>query len=244
MTLATDRIRHKATLLHDLAVAVAVGEVFPFDQAGDIAVVQVDGGGVAATQTWTQALASSDGETITIGLETYIAKTALSSPAVPKEYLREAVLSDEVDNLIAAINRDQSVEGTKFATGTEENFDVTAAAGAGDTMDVTARNKGTAANSIATTDTQAGAGNVWGGATLTGGTAFVGTVDFLASLDDRNFFAIEAVPLAGGAGVTSVTTVGTWRIDMAGVGIFKAPLSAYTSGEISVRILHRRKTLG
>jgi hypothetical protein len=244
MSLPTDRIRNKATLLHDLATAVAEGEPLPFDQAADVCVLQVDGGLAAADQTWTQALASSDGETITIGLQTYIAKTALSVPAVPNEYLREAVLSDEVDNLIAAINRDESVEGTKFATGTPENIDVTAAAGVGDTMDVTARRKGTASNTIATTDTQVGAGNAWGAATLTGGTDFVGDVDFLASLDDDHFFPIVGVPLAGGAGVTQATAEGAWRIDMAGVAIFKAPISAYTSGEITVRILHRRKSQG
>ena len=244
MTLETDRIRNKATLLHTLAVAVAEGLVLPFDQAGDVCVLQVDGGDVAASETWTQALASSDGETITIGLQTYVAKTALTAPAVPNEYLREGVLSDEVDNLIAAINRETSVEGAKFASGTHENRDVTAVAGVGDTMDVTARNVGTEANAIATTETQAGAGNVWGGATLSGGTAFVGTVDFLASLDDRYFNPIVAVPLAGGAGVTSVTANGAWRIDMAGVAIFKAPIVSWTSGLISVRVLHRRNSQG
>ena len=244
MTLPTDRIRNKGTLLHELAVAIAEGLVVPFDQASDISVLQVDGGDVAATQTWTQALASADGETITIGLQVYIAKTALSSPAVPNEYLREGVLSDEVDNLIAVVNRDRSVEGTKFATGTLENRDVTAVAGAGDTMDVTARRKGTASNAIPTTDTQAGAGNVWGAATLTGGTDFVATIDLEASLDDANFNPIEAIPLAGGAGVTSITAPGAFRIDMAGLSIFRAPISSYTSGEVSVRILHRRKSQG
>jgi len=77
-----------------------------------------------------------------------------------------ATASDSLDNLIAAINLD-SGSGTLYATSTTANTFVSALAGTGDTMDVTALTAGTAGNSIATTTTAADAS--WGGATLTGG---------------------------------------------------------------------------
>jgi len=76
--------------------------------------------------------------------------------------------SVSLDNLIAAINADAGA-GTLYFTGTTANASATAAAGAGDTVDVTAITAGTAGNSIATTAT---GGQVdFASPTLTGGEA-------------------------------------------------------------------------
>ena len=242
MSLPTDRIRNKATLLHDAAQAVGEGEPLPFDQAADVCVLQIDGGDAFADQTLTLTGNAANNETFTIGLQTYTWKDALSSPAVPNEVLVDADADASIDNAVAAIMATPSLEGTSFSTGTKENINVTAVNGAGDTMDVTARIRGTVMNTLDTTETMGSAS--WGAATLTGGTDFVGTVGFLATLDDRHFGSIAAVPLEGGAAVLSASAVGRWRIDMAGVALFKAPIVAYTSGVINVRILHRRKSQG
>lgn len=108
----------------------------------------------------------ADTNTVTIGGVVYTFKTALTSPAVANEVLVGASDSDSLDNLIAAINAAAGA-GTLYGTGTVANPFVTAAAGAGDTMDVTARSIGSGGNGIATTSTlTAGA---FGAATLTGG---------------------------------------------------------------------------
>lgn len=91
-----------------------------------------------------------DAEDITIGAKTYKFTVNLSSPAVVNEVKIGATASDSLDNLIAAINGDAG-EGTTYSTGTVASTEVTAAAGAGDTVDITAIEKGVAGNSIATT---------------------------------------------------------------------------------------------
>lgn len=91
---------------------------------------------------------------------------------VVNEVLIGATASDTLDNYIAAING-AAGEGTTYSTGTEASEYVTAAAGAGDTMVATSLTGGTAANLILTQETFTNAGNVWGGANLTGGQAAV-----------------------------------------------------------------------
>jgi hypothetical protein len=91
----------------------------------------------------------ADTDTVTIGAVTYTFKTTLSTgPTVPYEVLVGASDSDSLDNLIAAINGAAGV-GTTYSTGTVAHPLVTAAAGAGDTMDITAVAKGAAGNGIA-----------------------------------------------------------------------------------------------
>ena len=240
--LPTDRIRNKAVLLHDARQGIADGEYMPFDQSADVCVVQVDGGDAFAAGILTLALNVDDGETVRVGNHIYTAKDVLSGAA--DEFLKGATASLSLDSLIAAINKAPAVVPALYDAATKENVWVSAAAGAGDTMDVTCRWAGTSGNAIPTTETLLGAGNQWGAATLAGGTDFVGTVDFLASLNDLEFEAIAAFPIDGGSKVTSATAPGAWRIDMAGVAIFKAAVSAWTSGSITVRILHRRKSQG
>jgi hypothetical protein len=240
--LPTDRIRNKAIVLHDARQGIADGEYMPFDQSADVCVVQIDGGDVVAVGTLTLALNVDDGETVTIGNHVYTYKDALTGAV--DEVLKGVSASLSLDALIAAINKAAAVVPALYDPATKENVWVTAAAGAGDTMVVTCRWAGTSGNAIQTLEALLGAGNVWGAATLASGTDFVGTVDFLASLNDLEFEAIAAFPIDGGSKVTSATAPGAWRIDMSGVAIFKAPVSAYTSGSITVRILHRRKSQG
>ncbi|HVJ23120.1 MAG TPA: hypothetical protein VM756_04205, partial [Burkholderiales bacterium] len=99
-----------------------------------------------------------------IGTVTYtFIETALSDPAVPYEVLVGVSDSVSLDNLIAAINADAG-EGTVYGTGTVANPHVSAAAGAGDTMVVTAL----VADGVATATTATLTAGDWGAATLAG----------------------------------------------------------------------------
>jgi hypothetical protein len=81
--------------------------------------------------------------------------------AVPYEVVKSSVnASGTLDNLIAAINK-AAGEGTTYGTGTVAHPTVSAAAGEGDTVVVTAKTKGTAGNAIATTDTEPGEETNW-----------------------------------------------------------------------------------
>lgn len=119
---------------------------------------------VAATGTLTFGANAGDGESVTIGNRVYTFETGALDAA--NKVLVGATASDSLDNLIAAINGAAGA-GTLYATGTVVNADVTAAAGAGDTMDVTAKKSGTVGNLIATTTTVTMGS--WGNPTLTGG---------------------------------------------------------------------------
>lgn len=128
----------------------------------------------AATQTLTLSGNLSDGDTIVIGTKNYIAQATLTD--VNGHFHIGASASATIDNLIYAINNSGGIEGTDYAAASVRDVNVTAAAGAGDTMDVTAKLRGTAANTIATTETSSTA--AWGAATLTGGSNN-GTPDLL-----------------------------------------------------------------
>lgn len=119
---------------------------------------------VYATGTLTATANFADTETVTTGTKTYTFQTVLTN--VDGNVLIGATASDSLDNLIAAINLAAGA-GTLYAAATTANGFVTAAAGAGDTMDLTAINAGTFGNTIATTETAANAS--FGAATLTGG---------------------------------------------------------------------------
>ena len=119
---------------------------------------------VAATGTFTLTGQPADTETINVGGKTYTFQTVLTD--VDGNVLIGATASDSLDNLIAAVNLAVGA-GTLYANSTTANVFVSAAAGAGDAMDVTALTAGTAGNSLATTDTIANGS--WGGATLSGG---------------------------------------------------------------------------
>ncbi len=125
-------------------------------------------GAIAATEILTLALNVADTETVTIDTKVYVFQTALTN--ADGNVLIGATASDSLDNLIAAITLGVGA-GSTYASNMTEHPTVTAAAGAGDTMDATAKDVGTAGNAIVTTETLAGAGNQWGGATMSGGTA-------------------------------------------------------------------------
>jgi hypothetical protein len=115
-------------------------------------------------------------QTITIGTHVYTWKTTLTGAANEVHIKGTAALS--IVALVAAIN-DTGVEGTDYGTGTVANAFVTAADGAGDTVDLTAIVYGTAGNSIATTET--GTNTSFGGATLSGGADATDKMSTLAS---------------------------------------------------------------
>lgn len=122
----------------------------------------------AATGTLTFVANPSNNDTVTIGSKTYTFKTSLTASTTANEVLIGADASASLDNLIAAITGGAG-SGTAYGSDTVASTQVTAAAGAGDTMTVTALTAGAAGNSIATTETFTNAGNVFAAATLTGG---------------------------------------------------------------------------
>jgi hypothetical protein len=121
-------------------------------------------GTTAATGTLTLTANAGNGQTVTIGGKVYTFQTTLTN--ADGNVLIGANASDSLDNLIAAINRGAGA-GTLYAAATIVHATVTAAAGAGDTMVVTARVRGTGGNAIGTTETLANGS--WANATLTGG---------------------------------------------------------------------------
>lgn len=122
----------------------------------------------AATGTLTAAGNPSDGNTVTIGTRVYTFQTVLTN--VAGNVLIGASASDSLDNLIAAITGGAG-SGTVYAAATTTHPTVTAVAGIGDTVTVTALTAGTAGNAIATTETSSNLS--FGAATLTGGVAHV-----------------------------------------------------------------------
>lgn len=132
---------------------------------------------VAATGVLTLTANAADTETVTIDTKVYQFQTALTD--VDGNVLIGATASDSLDNLIAAITLGAG-SGTLYATSMTLHPTVTGAAGAGDTVDATAKSAGTAGNSIVTTETM-GTGS-WGGGTLSGGTGVApnGGVDYFS----------------------------------------------------------------
>lgn len=127
------------------------------------------GAATEATGIFSLAGIPVDTETVVIGGVTY---TFVDTLAVAFDVLIGVSASATLDNLIAAIN-DSAGEGSTYGTGTTAHPSVTAAAGTGDTMDVTASTGGVAGNSIGTTTTAADGS--WGSPTLTGGVDDDGT---------------------------------------------------------------------
>lgn len=124
-----------------------------------------------AVSTLTATGNLGDTETVTIGTKVYTFQTVLTD--VDGHVLIGATASDSLDNLIAAINLGAG-SGTLYATSTTKHTQVTAAAGAGDTMVITAIAPGTAGNLIATTETAANAS--WTGLVMAGGATTVSIV--------------------------------------------------------------------
>lgn len=63
---------------------------------------------------------------------------------------------------------------------------------------------------------------------------FVGTVTFETSLDGTNWVATGVTPAAGGAVASTATAPGLWVLTPNGVNLYRARVSAWTSGTITV----------
>lgn len=157
-------------LISESGAAITISRV-GYQFAGDIASVVVSGSlpkltiaNVAATGTLNaNASTIGDGDTVTLGGVVYTFETGAID--VANEVLVGVSDSVTLDNLIAAING-AAGSGTLYGAGTVVNPYVSAAAGAGDTVTLTARTTGAIGNRIATTTTIALATL---GATLSGG---------------------------------------------------------------------------
>jgi hypothetical protein len=64
---------------------------------------------------------------------------------------------------------------------------------------------------------------------------FSGTVTFEATLDGTNWIAVQGINLNSGAATSSTTSAGLFRFDIRGLFQLRARISAYTSGNITVR---------
>lgn len=161
--------------------------------AGDTMILEavtrgVAGDAITTTDTLTAGgwggatLASGvDGDDCTIGSQTYtFAAAPLDNRA--DQVLVGAAATNSLDNLIAAINAAAGA-GTLYGTGTVGHPDVTAVAGAGDTVDLTADAAGTAGNAIASVCVPTTRID-FGAATLTGGVAASGAVGTLTEQTD------------------------------------------------------------
>lgn len=124
-------------------------------------------GGTQATDTLTLTGNAVADEEVVIGAKTYVWKASVGATA--NQVLIGADADESLDNLIAAINGGAG-SGTLYGSATVAHTQVTAAAGAGDTMDITAIAAGTAGNSIATTTDMSNGSWAGGNGTMTGGT--------------------------------------------------------------------------
>lgn len=165
-----------------------------------------------AAQTLTLSGNMTDADVVTIGTTAYKFTVNLSTPAVANEVKIGATASDSIDNLIAAINGAAGA-GTTYSTGTVAHADVTAAAGAGDTMVATAKVFGTAGNAIATTES--GGSSAWGDTTLkTGANAVVDEILIGVSAEACIDNLVAALTGAAGEGTTySTGTVAHTSLD-------------------------------
>lgn len=122
------------------------------------------GSPVAAANTLTLSGNAVAAEQVIIGNVTYSFRTVL---VAAYDVLIGATASDTLDHLIAAING-AAGSGSTYGTGTVAHPDVTAAAGAGDTMVVTAKTAGAAGSLIETSETLTAGNftydNMYGGA--------------------------------------------------------------------------------
>lgn len=181
--------------------------------AGDFELLDVprnvvaDVAGVAATGTLSSA-APVAGNTVAIGPATYTFRSALTDPAVPYEVLLGGSAAVARTNLVACINAGTGA-GTLYGTGSKAHPYVTAAV-VGSNVVVTARETGTAANSIETTATLGGGS--WGASVLEGGVDATWDAGPATRYVDR-----KQLDLSNPAWhtATASATVGHWMYDRA-----------------------------
>lgn len=106
-----------------------------------------------------------DGDTVTLGASVYRFKSTM---ALTGDVKLEATAAATLLHLVATINGTGVAGVDYFAGTTVPNASATAVI-SGTNMNVTALVSGSGGNSIATTETLTPVGDVWGGATLSGG---------------------------------------------------------------------------
>lgn len=158
--------------------------------------------GTNAAGTLTLTANAGNGETVTIGATVYTWRTVLTAAA--NDVLIGASASASLDNLIVAINR-TGAAGTAYSEATTRHASVTAAAGAGDTMTVTAITAGTAGNGIGTTETMA-SGSFGAGTLLTGANYTV------TAMTDTDFPGASSIAFGDGYILFTVPDSGQWGI--------------------------------
>ena len=147
---------------------IITGSVQAIGTTYEVGNVSIDASATATTQatgTLTFAANPTANDTCTIGGKVYTYKASVVAANQVKIGL---TASASLDNLIAAITGGNG-EGDLYGFDTVPHTEVTAAAGAGDTMVVTAIAVGTNGNGIATTETFTNAGNIFAAASLSGG---------------------------------------------------------------------------
>ncbi len=145
-------------------MAFETGSSFDYHDLLDKLRIFLTATNVQASGTLTLTANFANNDTVTIGNVTYTLQTTLVDSA--NNVLIGASASASIDNIVLAVTAGSGA-GTNYGSGTVANPLATAAAGAGDTMTVTAVLSGTQGNSVATTETSANAS--FGGATLSGG---------------------------------------------------------------------------
>lgn len=137
---------------------------------------------VRATGTVTFSGLPSNGETATVGDDTYTFVAALTGgTGDPYEVLIGADATATGDNLEAAINGDAGA-GTTYGTGTVANAQATASNAAG-VVTITARGASESGNDIVLAENAAN--TAVSGATLTGGADAIRGISFLAGAQDN-----------------------------------------------------------
>ncbi len=137
--------------------------------------------------------------------------------------------SDSIDNLVDAINLGAGA-GTDYATSMTLHPTVTAAAGAGDTMDARAKVVGVAGNALTTTETIDGS---WAEVTLLGG---LDALDYFLILTATGFISLalsRADALAGT--VVDITDQGVGTHSLSGIYSFAdVPVASVVDGSGTV----------
>lgn len=137
--------------------------------------------GVQAVSTLTNSAgAISDGETVTIGA-TYRFKTILAA-AFDVKLAPAGEPIETLANFVKAINL-TGTPGIEYHVDTIIHPDVSAVVGEGITSDITAKKYGTAANSIATTETMANGS--WTAGVMAGGTQWDDEDEFILNISSH-----------------------------------------------------------
>ncbi len=156
----------------------------------------VTGDRARAVGVLTASAQPANNDTVTIDGKVYTFETSLTD--VDGNVLIGAAATDSLDNLIAAINLAAGA-GTLYATSMTEHATVDAAAGAGDTIDATAKTGGTGGNALATTVSSATLS--WGAGTLGSGTdsklASLAARDNLDAESDGDRKYLQTNPVTG-----------------------------------------------